>query len=680
MSTKAQPEKGQERCRPRHPAPPRALPVVAAKADEIRPGKIGRWRTGVLIGLHVLIAIHVAHWLSSGRTLSPLEPSEAMEFVKHGLVNAGLIFFALAIVSTLVLGRWVCGWGCHLVALQDLARWMLKQAGIRPRPLRSRVLGLVPLLAFLYMFVAPLLSQWLAGRAFEVRGWALTREEFWETFPTWTPAILTFLICGFVIIYFLGQKGFCTNACPYGGIFGVADQLAPLRIRVTDACDQCGHCTAVCTSNVRVHEEVRDFKAVVDPGCMKCLDCVHVCPNEALYVGWGAPAVLTPPRAAAATAAAGPSAARAEPRRLDALPWVALAAFSFLSLLLFASFDRSFAWHVHDVVVAAVLAAAALLIAFLLPARSARRSAFNYGDELILAGAFLAALLAFRGLYGMVAFLFALGLAALIALLVLRLVRLPGTGDVMLHNLRLRSGGRLQPAGHAFVLGMALLAALWAHSMAVQHYAHAVARESAALAPAMHRGDPLRASAFLTDGERARLDRALAGAALLERWRLLREPAQDLTHARLCLLAGRHSEYERRLAQVVERRPAAREPRFELAGYYAATGRTSDALRQYERYCERRPRDERGHAYHGLALASLGEWERARAALDRGLKTLPRSALLLMNRGLVEAEAGDLSAALPWLERAVAADPNLPQAVEALAQAREALRRGAGGE
>ena len=38
--------------------------------------------------------------------------------------------------------------------------------------------------------------------------------------------------------------------------FTIADRFAPVRIKVTDACDACGHCTTVCTSNVRVHEEV----------------------------------------------------------------------------------------------------------------------------------------------------------------------------------------------------------------------------------------------------------------------------------------------------------------------------------------------------------------------------------------------------------------------------------------
>jgi len=33
---------------------------------------------------------------------------------------------------------------------------------------------------------------------------------------------------------------------------------------------------------------------VVDPGCMKCMDCVSVCPNDALYFGFGKPTILAP--------------------------------------------------------------------------------------------------------------------------------------------------------------------------------------------------------------------------------------------------------------------------------------------------------------------------------------------------------------------------------------------------
>ena len=79
-------------------------------------------------------------------------------------------------------------------------------------------------------------------------------------------AVPFLFVCGFMTVYFLGSKGFCTYACPYGGFFALADKVAPGKIRVTDACNQCGHCTAVCTSNVRVHAEVKAYGMVVDPG------------------------------------------------------------------------------------------------------------------------------------------------------------------------------------------------------------------------------------------------------------------------------------------------------------------------------------------------------------------------------------------------------------------------------
>jgi polyferredoxin/tetratricopeptide (TPR) repeat protein len=248
---------------------------------------MGKWRAAVLIGIHVLIGLHIAHWLVAGQTMTPVEPSEAMAFSQSSIVNAGLIFFAVTILATAFFGRFFCGWGCHVVALQDLCRWLMLKVGITPKPLKSRALLFVPALAFVYMFLWPLAYRIYLGDSLAVRGTELETSHFWATFPGWVVGGLTFLICGFACVYFLGAKGFCTYACPYGAIFAAADKVAPMRIRVTDACEGCGHCTAVCTSNVRVHQEVRDFGMVVSPGCMKCGDCISVCPKDALYYGMG---------------------------------------------------------------------------------------------------------------------------------------------------------------------------------------------------------------------------------------------------------------------------------------------------------------------------------------------------------------------------------------------------------
>lgn len=241
--------------------------------------------------VYVAFVAHYVHWWVAGRTLTPVEPSEAMQTLEQGLVNAGFVLFVLAILSTLILGRWFCGWGCHVIALQDLCTWLLKRVGLRPRPFRSRLLVFVPLFAALYMFVWPSIVR--AARGTPLPPWVahFMTYDLWATFPGPAVTVFTLLVCGFAAVYLLGNKGFCTYACPYGGFFGLADRVAPGRIRVTDACDGCGHCTAACTSNVRVHEQVRRFGMVVDPGCMKCTDCVSVCPKDALYFGFGPPAI-----------------------------------------------------------------------------------------------------------------------------------------------------------------------------------------------------------------------------------------------------------------------------------------------------------------------------------------------------------------------------------------------------
>ena len=277
---------------------PQRLPVLgsqdpaahpAGHCGPVRPSKRGKFRALCLSAVYVVAAAHFIQWKLTGRTLTPVEPSEAMQTLGQGLVNAGFVLFAILIVGTLIFGRFFCGWGCHIVALQDLCTWALRKMGVRPRPFRSRLLVFVPILAAVWMFVIPSLVRLVMGTSHPAFRAAFFTDDLWGRFPGPWVACLTFGVCGFLIVYLLGNKGFCTYGCPYGGVFGLADTFAPGKIRVSDACDGCGHCTATCTSNVRVHEEVKLYRMVVDPGCMKCLDCINVCPKDALSYGFGVP-------------------------------------------------------------------------------------------------------------------------------------------------------------------------------------------------------------------------------------------------------------------------------------------------------------------------------------------------------------------------------------------------------
>ena len=251
-----------------------------------------RRRALVLVLVQVLLLAHIAHWLLTGSSLAPLEPSEASRFAREKVINPGLIVLGVAIASTLLFGRFFCGWACHFLAVQDACAWVLRRLKVRVRPLRSRALRIVPIMAFVWMFLVPLYSRISSGGVQHASSEWVT-ESFWKTFPGPTISVITFLIAGCYVVYLLGNKAFCNYACPYGAILGASDSFSVGRIVVDpNLCNSCMACTKACSSDVIVHQEIKEFGAVVDNKCMKTLDCVASCPNQALSFQLSTPTVL----------------------------------------------------------------------------------------------------------------------------------------------------------------------------------------------------------------------------------------------------------------------------------------------------------------------------------------------------------------------------------------------------
>jgi polyferredoxin/Flp pilus assembly protein TadD len=587
----------------------------------VRASRVSRWRAAVLIAIHVAIALHVAHWAWSGSTLTPLEPSESIELTAKGVLNAGAIFFGVAILSTALFGRFFCGWACHLVAIQDACRWLLEKVGLRPRAVNLGILGLVPLVVFVYMFLAPLLPRVEQGLGLGIAHTEFTTEGFWDTFPGFEMALLTFVVGGFLMVWFLGAKGFCTYACPYGAVFGIADQVAPLRIRVTDACEGCGHCTAVCTSNVRVHQEVRDWKAVVDPGCMKCLDCVSVCPKDALYVGWGAPA-LAASRVRPAKAALEGLAKRG-PRALMT------AAFLFASFLVLLSRQGTLElrWALE-------LAGLSLLLALIFPGKAERRGGPSVGEELVLAGAFLGALYALRGYQLLpweeerVPLLLALGLAVLFAFSVHLGGRILRRSEVALQAWDLVRGGKTTGAGRAVVavaLGFLALVATAGRSQwndGREQREARVAREAQAREQRVAEEAAVRAVAQSRERARSEYDRGVRAAQ-----------------------AGSLEEASKAFEAALALDPELHAARENLAGMYCAMGRYQDGIFHYRVSLERHPDDPDLHALLGQASAQAGDLAAAEAAWLATIRLAPSHRGARLGLAILCEDRGDAAGA-----------------------------------
>ncbi len=373
------------------------------------PRRYSRWRAATLIGLYLAITAHFVHWKLAGRTLAPLELNEIMYTLELGIVTAGFLFMVVAFASAAIFGRFFCSWGCHILALEDGSAWILKKLKIRPVPVRSRALLLVPLGAALYMLVWPTVKRIAAGQPAPIlkiftdeQGWAsFVTENMWRNLPGPWVSILTLSICGLATIYFLGSRAFCTYACPYGVVFGLADRVAPGKITAVGNCCECGKCTEACQSHVRVQEELATYGRVVNTACLKDLDCVAACPNENI-------------------------------------------GFRFTKPSLFKS------WRTRG--------------------RFGVPYDFSLGEDLLMTAVFLGTIFVFRGLYEAVPFLLTLGLGgvlAYIAVVALRLVRAP---DVALNRYSLKVAGRLLPAGRVFASFVVVLALFTAHSAFLRYH------------------------------------------------------------------------------------------------------------------------------------------------------------------------------------------------------------------
>lgn len=259
-----------------------------SSADHPALSRPARWRVASLVLVHILIAAHIIHWRLAGTTLSSIQLSDAGRFVAEGVVTAALFLFAALLIATAVFGRFFCAWGCHMLAAQELCRFLLGRVGIRPLPMRSRLLRLVPLYAAFYIFLQPAVVRWWSGDAPPNPTLMLATEHLWATLPGPAEAV-AILLGGLLLVYFLGSLSVCKYVCPYGALLAIADGLAPGRIRLTGTCDGCARCTAACTTGVLVHKEVQQLGMVANSGCMRCFECVSACRKKVLAYRFGRP-------------------------------------------------------------------------------------------------------------------------------------------------------------------------------------------------------------------------------------------------------------------------------------------------------------------------------------------------------------------------------------------------------
>ncbi|MEI6756659.1 MAG: 4Fe-4S dicluster domain-containing protein [Chlorobium sp.] len=177
------------------------------------------------------------------------------------LILAATLFFLLFITFvTAIFGRLWCGWLCPQTVLLDLSESIAKRLRQKSSKKVQNIV-LIPLSALvsitlIWYFVPP--------------------AETFKTLFQFTPVTVFFIVLWGVIyieLAFLGRS-FCTSVCPYAmmqnALFDKDTLIIEYDVSRDSTCMKCDDCVRICPVGI-------DIKQGLSSACIACAECIDAC-------------------------------------------------------------------------------------------------------------------------------------------------------------------------------------------------------------------------------------------------------------------------------------------------------------------------------------------------------------------------------------------------------------------
>jgi ferredoxin len=230
---------------------------------------------------------------------------------------SGFVAFICIIGVTLLFGRAYCSSLCPLGVLQDFFSFIGKPfrnntfkrlKGFRIIRYGSLIItivtfsiGLSSLAGFLdpYALFVKLITYGAkpieintynaVGNIFDQLGMYLFAPVRNTTFMPIVTLLSGLTLLLLLIASVLRGRLFCNTLCPVGAFLAILSRFSRFKLSISSVCIACGKCTASCRAGCINN----DPYTIEDDRCVRCLDCVVVCPVNAVSATKKNPAIRT---------------------------------------------------------------------------------------------------------------------------------------------------------------------------------------------------------------------------------------------------------------------------------------------------------------------------------------------------------------------------------------------------
>jgi polyferredoxin len=241
----------------------------------------------------IVATLGAAWWQLRGWPINWLLELDPLTALSTTLANhsfyAPLAWALVAIVLTLFVGRFFCGFACPLGTINQFTGWLGRRGqGMAARVEANRYRRAQNLKYYLLAFLLALalmgsvqigifdplplmqrsINLALAPLADNRLGLLSDQPRFYAS--AW---LLGVVFLGVVALNLVLPRFFCRFACPLGALFGLLARFTPWRIgKTADNCGDCRICEQYCEG------ACRPAGTIITSECVMCLNCLNRCP------------------------------------------------------------------------------------------------------------------------------------------------------------------------------------------------------------------------------------------------------------------------------------------------------------------------------------------------------------------------------------------------------------------